>query len=654
MGTLKQIAISGRFIPKAQRAFVDAVLGDDRLLKALIHLEEQVASDVPNWLRKGELGGFCVRVPPGYFHALVEDVVWLCSKGQTSGSSESEMQAKLELCEKRLAANTREYLREVTLYRDRLAERTRFGEQEVLEEELYVYEPLQYFDKDQQQVMREIIDERVRQLVARRSQKRASTRNQDGDGTDDELAELREDFIKEQNKLKEAKAALEVAQKAKREAEKTVSSMREEVAEAKNLAQEKTREAAEHQQQYKRMEVEKEKLEKELQVAREEAEQLRKDITAAEEKSREQALQATANAKKLNAFMNQQAGTGAQSGTAHHDRDPSFRQQTAEEAREAERRRRTELGLDPDGDSYEEGYPLSARAEKEAFRRESTARLNAIQECELKFESERHEFRKTISKLHDVVNVLKLKLKKAEDKIFELEDKRKPDKGKKAKLEDLPFKPTFSGRNVFIRLNEDAVQRLCRMEDLRGKVSFDRELDLWRTGLKQREESVEDSVQESINADLAHDQTFRSTMKKQTHLSIVSALEDDPETEPASLEDTVKAFYGKLSPNFTAFNSTNSYMDDSTKIRSLHETPVVKHQRRLVEIDDRRLVAQSPLEMHFPEPAEDPLAATLKPLHAMSRPSSSPGLFSGTRTLKRPASSPGLTRMRPLASVSKK
>lgn len=637
MGPIKERALSGQFVPKSQRAFVDAVLGDDRLLRALISLEEQVALDVPQWLRRGESGGVCVRVPPGYFESLVEDVTWLCSEGQASQpqQTEAQLQKKLEDCERRLAENTREYLRELTVSRERLAERTRFGEQEVLEEELYVYEPLRHFNKAQQDVMREVIDERVRQLLSRRPDDSRAQVGGLADGLDP-LEELREELLIEQNKYKETKANLDAALKAKREAEKLVVSTKEDLKAAKNVAEEKTREAAALLQKYDHMEALRDELENELALLRGAgSSQGGHDLTS----PRGRGGPHSPRGKPGAAAADSGGGTAAGGGAAAPGRGAGS-QLKAGSARKSKKGEKDDDDLD--------NSSVDLRNELDKVRRQSrfeseAAVKQAIEECEEAFEVERVEFRKTIADLKGVVSALKFKLQKAEEELEEIKG-GKSKKGKKKNVDFGLHSTQLSNRNVFLRLHSDAIEHMCRMEDMRGKANWDRELELWRTSLKQRKFDPEDSVEDSIGAETTSKRSFTSTIKKHAQLSIVSALEDDPDW---NLDETVKAGIRLGSAMNSTWNTESSVSP---------ETQVQRPTRRLLGLDDKHVVAQCPLQVHFPDSVatslEEHPSKELKPLHAMSRPSSSPGLSGATQPLKRPSSSPGLTRMRPVAAPS--
>merc|ERR1719171_687635 len=68
-----------------------------------------------------------------------------------------------------MAENTKEYLKEVCALRERLAPNLRHPDMDfdIAEEEVYIYEPLRHFDECEQEVMRLIIEERVRQIIAK-------------------------------------------------------------------------------------------------------------------------------------------------------------------------------------------------------------------------------------------------------------------------------------------------------------------------------------------------------------------------------------------------------------------------------------------------------------------------------------------------------
>mmetsp|Transcript_24104 Transcript_24104/g.55668 ORF Transcript_24104/g.55668 Transcript_24104/m.55668 type:complete len:737 (+) Transcript_24104:66-2276(+) len=119
-------------------------------------LEVKVSKEVPEWpQRRGK-----AVVPEFYFDDFTEELV-----ANLERYFHAVLEVRLDASQKRLVSNTHDYLQEVIAMRNRLAPTARSQDVTCSEEELYIYEPLRHWPKDQQKVMRLIIEERVKQLL---------------------------------------------------------------------------------------------------------------------------------------------------------------------------------------------------------------------------------------------------------------------------------------------------------------------------------------------------------------------------------------------------------------------------------------------------------------------------------------------------------
>merc|ERR1711990_793824 len=104
-----------------------------------------------------------LKVPRGYFTDFVEQIVRTLNR-----FSEHEAGERVAEYQRRLDEHTQAFLRELDVYNERLvpgARPSRMVDRKCMEQELYLYEPLQYWDEDQQLVMRTIIEERLHRIL---------------------------------------------------------------------------------------------------------------------------------------------------------------------------------------------------------------------------------------------------------------------------------------------------------------------------------------------------------------------------------------------------------------------------------------------------------------------------------------------------------
>lgn len=160
-----------RCVWRARKILADAFAEDGsssaqvlqrRLCRAVREARKQVLEDAPTWNLTP--GATCrLRVPKGYFVDFAEQVVRSINR-----FGEPEAQQRVANYQKRLDENRRTFLKELDVYNERLApgaKKSRMIDFKCMEQELYFYEPLQYWDEDQQSAMRHIIQERLRLLL---------------------------------------------------------------------------------------------------------------------------------------------------------------------------------------------------------------------------------------------------------------------------------------------------------------------------------------------------------------------------------------------------------------------------------------------------------------------------------------------------------
>lgn len=146
----------------ADTGFTPAQALQQRLQRAVLEARRRVLEDAPLWhTRTGHAPE--LRVPKAYFADFVEQVVRTINR-----HSEHEARDRIAGFQKRLEENMHGYLQELDVYNERLApaaKHPRTVSRKVAEEELYLYEPLQYWDEDQRLIMQHIIQERLRRLL---------------------------------------------------------------------------------------------------------------------------------------------------------------------------------------------------------------------------------------------------------------------------------------------------------------------------------------------------------------------------------------------------------------------------------------------------------------------------------------------------------
>jgi len=146
----------------AEDGYAPAQVLQRRLKRAVREAKQQVLEDAPKWYPVPR-AGTQLRIPQNYFADFAEQVVRTINR-----LSEHEAHERVAAYQRRLDESSRTFLRESDVYNERLAldaKPNRMVDRKCMEEELYLYDPLQYWDKDQQVVMREIITERLRRIL---------------------------------------------------------------------------------------------------------------------------------------------------------------------------------------------------------------------------------------------------------------------------------------------------------------------------------------------------------------------------------------------------------------------------------------------------------------------------------------------------------
>jgi len=153
---------------------------NDRLKRAITALEERVSLEAPGWLGQSNdlemlsnnwnlLSESMEKEDPEIFEEKsqrcfddfieeTKDIVFSYFQDRAA-----EKEAEFH---RRLTNKTWNYLQDAIAYRDRLAPHVRSVDVTCPEEDLHLYIPLKKWSKEEQKVMNEMIDERLRQLLA--------------------------------------------------------------------------------------------------------------------------------------------------------------------------------------------------------------------------------------------------------------------------------------------------------------------------------------------------------------------------------------------------------------------------------------------------------------------------------------------------------
>lgn len=136
-----------------------------RLGRVIRAAKTRLEADAPAW-NKFFAAKQLLHAPPGYFEPFAREVVEILYEflAQRAELPATELQAKID-------EDKQMYMRESQAYRDRTSvtaspTKKRGSRQKRRDEELYLYEPLLYWDDGQQKVMRQIINDRLRLLLS--------------------------------------------------------------------------------------------------------------------------------------------------------------------------------------------------------------------------------------------------------------------------------------------------------------------------------------------------------------------------------------------------------------------------------------------------------------------------------------------------------
>jgi len=151
----------------------DAVHGNfvSRLKKAIAVLEQTVAAEVPRWSHARDLSGLHLTDADGVEKSdagIQRCMEVFVAEVKEAMDEHLSLHAKKAITEfrSRLTENTETYLTKVMEYREKMAPWLRAIDVTCPEEHLRVFKPLEKWSKDEERVMRKIIDERVLQLYS--------------------------------------------------------------------------------------------------------------------------------------------------------------------------------------------------------------------------------------------------------------------------------------------------------------------------------------------------------------------------------------------------------------------------------------------------------------------------------------------------------
>lgn len=215
---------------RARETLAEAFVEDDqdpaqvlqrRLRRVIREAKQQVIEDAPMWSTIS--GTRQLKLPHRYFGDFVEQVLQTINR-----YGEHEIHQRVSEYKQRLDQNTHDFLREADVYNERLvagAKPSRMKDRKCKEQELYLYEPLQYWEKNQQVVMRRIIDERLRRIIPnigefhQEEAEEEEEESEHGEMCDEERQRLRDIRKRRTEMMKEAqehdKAMTKAAQDAK-------------------------------------------------------------------------------------------------------------------------------------------------------------------------------------------------------------------------------------------------------------------------------------------------------------------------------------------------------------------------------------------------------------------------------------------------------
>lgn len=151
-----------------------------RLGRVIRAAKTRLEADAPAWSKF--YSGKQLHSPAGYFEPFAREVVEILYEflAHRAELPASELQTKIE-------EDKQMYMRETQAYRDRTScsaspiQRTG-SRQKRRDEELYLYEPLLYWDDGQQKVMRHIINDRIRLLLSDPEQRQRLMDQRAGNG----------------------------------------------------------------------------------------------------------------------------------------------------------------------------------------------------------------------------------------------------------------------------------------------------------------------------------------------------------------------------------------------------------------------------------------------------------------------------------------
>jgi len=175
---LKALEEGTGFVKSEQELEIPPDTFKDKLQKAISTLEEQVSLEASGWLREPpspepdeefleaesrntEDDEIFEEETNGCFDVFVEEAQQIVFSYFEDRAAEKEVEFHKQLTKK-----TKSQLHEAVAYRDRLAPWLRSVDITCQEVDLPLYKPLAKFSQEQQHVMKEMIDERLRQLLA--------------------------------------------------------------------------------------------------------------------------------------------------------------------------------------------------------------------------------------------------------------------------------------------------------------------------------------------------------------------------------------------------------------------------------------------------------------------------------------------------------